>query len=1025
MTRRLRTPFIALAVAATTTLTAGILAPLGSSPVAAAPADPDGVVAVVIEGQGNGHGRGLSQWGSYGWATTYAKDWQWILDFYYGGTANAAAPTGQRITVSLSALNGAQTAVIAAEGNGQFNGAGAYRSMVAREVSGNDGTYDVWAASNAICPAAGDSLSSWAYLGRVSAGTGQAAVRFSVPNGDDPNATVGSLLGVCEPTGPVRHYRGSIYAANGSAGEDRTVNDVDVEAYLRGVVPRESPASWGDAAGGAGINALRAQAVAARSYALAQGGSYAGRRYTFAKTCDTQSCQVYGGAGTRPSASGSVTVIEDARSDRAIVDTAGLVRERASAPGVPVSTEFSSSNGDRTAGGAFPAVDDLGDRIDANPWSRWTRVLDASGLASRFGLARITSVTVEPDPSLVSQNFSGAWSVRLRLHNGSQSVAVTASQLRTAYDLPSTAITGRAVTRDYVTSDDFVFIGDSVGQSIADRDGSGELPVLLSGVFGTAKYDALTNRCTVGNCTPGSLDGLGVAQGLTGSPDVVIVELGYNDTQTQLAGEIDQVMSALVAKGVRVVGWVGMSERRTSNGSSTYAVGNRALRAALDRWPQMRFLDWDGASIGGARDRWYSDNVHLNTTGQAEFALWLRDRAIELAGGRPGSPQWSVKVGPGSDLRLPLAGSNGIPASGAVGVSLNLTAVDPAAEGYLTVWPCGSTQPYVSNVNFVAGQIVPNAVVAALDSTGTVCVASSTASHVLVDVNGWLDGASGFNPLTPSRLFDTRDGSGGVVRARVGALDGTGTRLEVPVLGRNGVPATGVAAVSLNVTATNTRVNKFGGFVTVYPCVEPRPNVSSLNFGNSQSVPNAVIVPVSSTGTVCFHVYGEADLLADVGGWFASGSGMTPVAPTRVLDTRSALGAASNARIGKLDGTGAPLSVTMTGVGGVPTSGVAAVVLNVTAVDTKAPAAGGYVTVYPCTATPPNASNLNFVSGQTIPNAVIAPVSADGKVCFHVYGEAHLIADVNGWMSATGGFTAVSPVRVSDTRIGVGQVPGR
>ena len=79
-----------------------------------------------------------------------------------------------------------------------------------------------------------------------------------------------------------------------------------------------------------------------------------------------------------------------------------------------------------------------------------------------------------------------------------------------------------------------------------------------------------------------------------------------------------------------------------------------------------------------------------------------------------------------------------------------------------------------------------------------------------------------------------------------------------------------------------------------------------------------------------------------------------------------------------------------------PASGVGAVSLNVTAVDTEAPNEGGYVTVYPC-GTRPNASNLNFISGQIIPNAVIAPVSANGKVCFFVYGKAHLLADVNGW----------------------------
>jgi hypothetical protein len=72
--------------------------------------------------------------------------------------------------------------------------------------------------------------------------------------------------------------------------------------------------------------------------------------------------------------------------------------------------------------------------------------------------------------------------------------------------------------------------------------------------------------------------------------------------------------------------------------------------------------------------------------------------------------------------------------------------------------------------------------------------------------------------------------------------------------------------------------------------------------------------------------------------------------------------------------------------------------LNVTVVDGEAPNEGGFVTVYPC-GTRPDASNLNFRFGQTVPNAVITPVSAQGKVCFYVYGKAHLIVDVNGYFN--------------------------
>ncbi|MEL0195360.1 MAG: hypothetical protein VW962_09810, partial [Acidimicrobiaceae bacterium] len=86
------------------------------------------------------------------------------------------------------------------------------------------------------------------------------------------------------------------------------------------------------------------------------------------------------------------------------------------------------------------------------------------------------------------------------------------------------------------------------------------------------------------------------------------------------------------------------------------------------------------------------------------------------------------------------------------------------------------------------------------------------------------------------------------------------------------------------------------------------------------------------------------------------------------------------------------------GVKGVP-SDVAAVALNVTAVSTEASDVGGFVTVYPC-GDRPNTSNLNFMSGQTVPNSVIAPVSSSGKVCFYVYGKAHLLTDVSGYFTS-------------------------
>jgi hypothetical protein len=154
-------------------------------------------------------------------------------------------------------------------------------------------------------------------------------------------------------------------------------------------------------------------------------------------------------------------------------------------------------------------------------------------------------------------------------------------------------------------------------------------------------------------------------------------------------------------------------------------------------------------------------------------------------------------------------------------------------------------------------------------------------------------------------------------------------------------------------------------------------------------------------------VYGKAHVLVDVAGYFSSGFSAL-AKPERFLDTRT-----SGVKVGKVDGSGEPYSLVVGGVSGVP-SGVSTVALNVTVVDGEAAAVGGYVTVFPC-GDRPTASNVNFVEGQTVPNAVIAPVSADGRVCLYVYGKAHVLVDVAGYFSS--GFSALAkPERFLDTR---------
>ena len=369
-------------------------------------------------------------------------------------------------------------------------------------------------------------------------------------------------------------------------------------------------------------------------------------------------------------------------------------------------------------------------------------------------------------------------------------------------------------------------------------------------------------------------------------------------------------------------------------------------------------------------------------------------RIFDTRNGEGGVPV--RQVGGDYILEVQIAGKNNIAPAGVSAVSLNVTATNPEGTGFITVYPCGSL-PEISSLNFDAGDTVPNAVVARLSNSGTLCFYSNVAVDIIADINGSLLDGNGFNPTTPSRLFDTRSGIGGVPAQRVGQLYGGGAPLEVLVLGRNGIPSSGVAAVSMNVTITNTSAPDTGGYVSVYPCGD-LPNVSNLNFVSGKTVPNAVLTPVSATGTVCFYVYGQADIIVDINGNFESGLGYSPVSPNRIADTRSGIGGVAVQSIGDIAGTDTPLEVTIAGTSGIPASGVTAVSLNVTALGISTSPYGGYITVYPCDSRP-NTSNLNFVAGQIVPNAVIAQVSTRGTVCFHVYGIANILIDVNGYVN--------------------------
>jgi hypothetical protein len=325
---------------------------------------------------------------------------------------------------------------------------------------------------------------------------------------------------------------------------------------------------------------------------------------------------------------------------------------------------------------------------------------------------------------------------------------------------------------------------------------------------------------------------------------------------------------------------------------------------------------------------------------------------------------------PGSITQVQVAGTGSVPL-GATGAVLNVTAVEAQAPGFLTVFPCDTPTPEGSNLNYAAGQTIPNAVFAKLGADGRVCIYTYAAAGLIVDVNGFMPAASDITPVAPARFYDSRTSGGPRANGSVTAIN---------VTGRPGYP-TNPAAITLNVTAVDAQS---AGFMTVFPCENAIPEASNLNFAAGQTIANAVVARVGSSGQVCVYVSGSAGLLVDVNGFVPAGSNFAALNPARLFDSRSNGGARAADSV---------TEVQVAGLGGVP-AGAKTAMLNVTAIEASS---AGFMTVFPCGTPVPTASNLNFAAGQTIPNAVVAKIGDGGRVCIYTSASAHLVVDVNGY----------------------------
>lgn len=357
-----------------------------------------------------------------------------------------------------------------------------------------------------------------------------------------------------------------------------------------------------------------------------------------------------------------------------------------------------------------------------------------------------------------------------------------------------------------------------------------------------------------------------------------------------------------------------------------------------------------------------------------------------------------AKLGSGATMQLAVLGS-AVPGAGVSAVLLNVTAVNETSRtGYLTLFPSGVSRPISSTLNYRGNTAIANQALVRVGSDGTISITNSAGTtDVVVDIVGWVGvsaaaGNGQTTTATPTRILDTRTTNGGH-----DAPLGNNQSLTLKVEGAGGVPATGVTAVYANVT--DVPVGNAGGFLTAYPSGASQPVSSTLNFVNGTTTANFALLPVSSSGsiTITNHSAG-ANVIVDVAGWISGGdvttdAGIKATTATRILDTRTTLGG-HKAPVG----SNSSVSVGVLGVGGVPSSGVAAVVVHVTGVS---PNTGTYLQAFATGYPTPSTSVLNIPQGATVSTTTIVPVGPEGKVTIHnANGSLNVVADIQGWVAA-------------------------
>ena len=338
----------------------------------------------------------------------------------------------------------------------------------------------------------------------------------------------------------------------------------------------------------------------------------------------------------------------------------------------------------------------------------------------------------------------------------------------------------------------------------------------------------------------------------------------------------------------------------------------------------------------------------------------------------------AVRLPGGVVTRIPVTADPSV-----VAVSANFVSTASSGAGYLSTYNCTTNLPEVSTLGYLPGSAVANQAFVPL-SGGAMCLFSLVDTDVVVDINGYYhsDQGAGFTPITPTRLYDSRETGGRFAPGEERALTVTGVG--------PGAPA-GSTAVALNLTA----IHPDGpGFVKIHPCgATTSAEISSINFGPYEVRANTVVTPVAADGSICVQASTGLDVAIDLAGYFgAGGHDFQPLVPVRMFDSRFRTSDLNQVTNGQPVGAGQVVTLRVAGAQGIPSSAKAASV-NITAVDSGQDT---FVTAYPCGARP-LASNVNITPAQRAnANGAMVKLSSTGDLCLYTVNAVHLVVDING-----------------------------